>query len=531
MLLGEYLVKLLESYDVDTVFGIPGVHTIELYRGLAESPITHITPRHEQGVGFMADGYARVCGKPGVAFVITGPGLTNVVTAMGQAFADSIPMLVISSVNPVGKIGHGEGELHESPNQSQMATQVAASSFRVLTPTDLPKAIARAYAIFEGARPRPVHIEIPVDVLAADASGLGIKRANKIYPPRPSEQAIADAVELCNAAKKPVILLGGGACGAATEANNLAEQLDAPVVMTMNARGLIPAGHPLEVSASPSLNSVRQMIADADLVLAFGTEMGRTDYNRSDGEPFSVSCPLIRTDIDPVQIARNHPSEVALIGDAGAAMHDIISSMDGDIPRSGGAQRAAATRKNALEEQDSKYTKLIEVLESITTEVPDGIIVGDSTQLTYAGNLYLPISGSARWFNSSSGFGALGYALPAAIGARVAAPQNPVICLTGDGGLQFTLGEFGAAMEVGGPLIIICWNNGGYDEIKSNMLSKGIALIGVDLHTPSFVDIAKAYGLNAVELSDPSELRALLRDAVRSGKPTLIEIDEAIYAF
>ncbi len=529
MTLGEYLVKLLEQYHVDTVFGIPGVHTVEMYRGLAGSAIKHITPRHEQGAGFMADGYARTSGKPGVAFVITGPGLTNIVTAMGQAFADSIPMLVISAVNHVGHIGHGEGELHESPNQGQLVAQVAASSFRVLAPSDLPKAIARAFAVFEGARPRPVHIEIPVNLFAANADNLEVKRAAIIHPPRPSEHAVMQAAKLCDAAIHPVILLGGGARGAGAAAQKLAERLDAPVVMTINGRGLVPAGHPLEVSASPSLRAVRELIHSADLVLAFGTEMGRTDYNMFDGEPFSLSAPLIRSDIDPVQIARNQPSDIALVGDAGAALHDLLSALAPEPKKADGAARAKASREAALAEQDQKYRTLISILGDIVTAVPDAVVVGDSTQLTYAGNLYLPISTSTRWFNSACGFGALGYALPAAIGARAAQPERPVICIAGDGGLQFTLGELGTAMEVGGPLVILCWNNRGFGEIKSSMIHRGVTPIGVDLHTPDFVVLAKAYGLEAVAPDTPDELGALLQKAVTSGKPMMIEIEEALF--
>ncbi len=528
MTLGEYLVRLLEDYGVDTVFGIPGVHTVEMYRGLAASSIAHVTPRHEQGAGFMADGYARASAKPGVVFVITGPGLTNIVTAMGQAYGDSIPMLVISALNHTGKIGHGEGELHESPNQGLLAGQVAAGSFRVLTPSDLPKAVARAFAVFEGGRPRPVHIEIPVDLFAAPADGLDARRAARIYPPRPAREAVGTAVEMCRTAKRPVILLGGGARSAAAEAQALAERLDAPSVMTINGRGLVPAGHPLEVSASPSLNAVRELVAGADLVLAFGTELGRTDYNMFDRAPFALSSPLIRADIDATQIARNQPSKVALVGDAGAAIRDLLQGLGSERVNANGAARAKAARDAALAEQDQKYRTMIKFLETIQNTVPDAYIVGDSTQPVYAGNLYFAVAKSARWFNSACGFGALGYALPAAIGARVAAPQHPVICIAGDGGLQFTLSELGAAIEVGGPLIVLCWNNSGYGEIKSSMIARGVAPIGVDLHTPDFVQIAKAYGMQGELLKDADDLSGILRRAVRSEKPTLVEIDEAL---
>jgi len=291
----------------------------------------------------------------------------------------------------------------------------------------------------------------------------------------------------------------------------------------------VPADHPLGVPASPSLHAVRELISNADLVLAFGTELGRTDYNMVDRAPFMVAAPLIRADIDPVQIARNQPSDIALVGDAGAAMRDLLSMLEPASKNANGAARARATRKAAMAEQDDKYTALIAILEGIFAAVPNAVIVGDSTQLTYAGNLYLPIGNAARWFNSACGFGALGYGLPAAIGARVAAPQQPVICIAGDGGLQFSLAELGAAIEVGGPLVILCWNNNGFGEIKTSMINRDVTPIGVDLHTPNFVSLAKAYGLEAAAPTSLDGLRALLRKAMAARKPMLIEMQEACF--
>ena len=523
--LGAALAHALKAHGVDTVFGIPGVHTVDMYRGLANSAIRHVTPRHEQGAGFMADGYARACGKPGVALLITGPGLTNALTAMGQAYADSVPMLVISAVNHIGKLGHGEGELHESPNQSQMAAQVSAFSFQVRTPTDLPKAIARAFAVFEGGRPRPVHIEIPVDLFAATANHLPTKRHTKILPPRPARKAMQQAIELCRNAKNPVIFLGGGCRKNPALALELAERLDAPTIMTINARGLIPAGHPLAVPASPSLNAIRDLANTADLVLVFGSEMGRTDYNVFECEPFTTKASLIRCDIDPVQMARNTPCDVALVGDAAEAMQDLLAELPQN--QNNGASRAAGARKAALAEQPEKYQNLINILESIQKTVPNAYIIGDSTQLPYAGNMYFALNSTARWFNSACGFGALGYGLPAAIGAKVAAPDSPVICLAGDGGLQFSLAELGTAMEIDGPFIVICWNNNGYGEIKSAMQARDVTPVGVDLHTPDFVGLAKSYGLNAQNASTLPDLTRALQNALESRTPSLIEITES----
>ena len=165
--LSGQLIDLLLGYGVDTVFGIAGVHTVELYRGLAERRMRHVTARHEQSLGFMADGYARVTGRPGVCFVITGPGLTNILTAMAQAYADSVPMLVVSGVNPAGRMDSGDGYLHELPHQQAMSAHVCAFSHTIHHPDELPQVLARAFAVFDSARPRPVHLEIPLQLMAA----------------------------------------------------------------------------------------------------------------------------------------------------------------------------------------------------------------------------------------------------------------------------------------------------------------------------------------------------------------------------
>ncbi|WP_292242695.1 thiamine pyrophosphate-binding protein, partial [Mesorhizobium sp.] len=279
---GEALITLLEAHDVDTVFGIPGVHTVELYRGLARSKIRHVTPRHEQGAGFMADGYARASGKPGVAFVITGPGLTNTITAMGQARADSVPMLVISGVNATPTLGKGLGHLHELPDQRGMMEKVALFSHRVTDADELPGVLARAFALFSSSRPGPVHIEIPTDTMVKPADGIAALLTN-VAPPEPDAAAIAEAARLCAAARRPLILAGGGAKRAEAPLKRLAERMGAPVVQTANARGLLHR-HPLGVPASPSLKAVRALMAEADLVIAAGTELGPTDYDGySDG--------------------------------------------------------------------------------------------------------------------------------------------------------------------------------------------------------------------------------------------------------
>ena len=271
---GEVLVRLLEkNYGVGTVFGIPGVHTVELYRGLAGTQIRHITPRHEQGAGFMADGFARATGQPGVCFVITGPGMTNIATPMGQAMQDSIPMLVISSVSDSSHLGMGEGRLHELPSQRDLACGVSAFSHTLLRADELPKVLSRAFAVFRSARPAPVHIEIPLDVLVSSADHVDQTPWPIPSAPGPAPAAIAQAASLLSAAERPLIAIGGGAIAAAEEVMALAERLQAPVINTVNAKGVLPYSHPLAVGGSGSCAPVRNHLQEADVVLAIGTEL------------------------------------------------------------------------------------------------------------------------------------------------------------------------------------------------------------------------------------------------------------------
>jgi thiamine pyrophosphate-dependent acetolactate synthase large subunit-like protein len=237
---GQAAIALLERYGVDTVFGIPGVHTLELYRGLADSKIRHIAVRHEQGAGFMADGYARASGKPGVCVLITGPGMTNAATPIGQAYSDSVPMLVLSSVNATDDLGKGRGRLHEITSQQAAMAPLTAFSRTVRQAQDMPDAYADAYRIFEAGRPRPVHIELPLDLLAAPGPRLG-ERAAIATPPAPAPDLIAKAATLIAGARRPVILAGGGMVDHGGVVKALAEKIGAAIVPTVAAKGAVPA--------------------------------------------------------------------------------------------------------------------------------------------------------------------------------------------------------------------------------------------------------------------------------------------------
>ncbi|WP_374442241.1 5-guanidino-2-oxopentanoate decarboxylase [Pseudomonas panipatensis] len=524
---GEFLVKQLEAWGVDTVFGIPGVHTVELYRGLPGSAIRHITPRHEQGAGFMADGYARVTGKPGVCFIITGPGMTNILTAMGQAYADSIPMLVISSVNERARLAHGNGYLHELPNQRAMSAGVTAFSHTLMSVEELPAVLARAFAVFDSERPRPVHIELPLDIISAPAAHLSVRPRVPLARPAPARSPLHEAAAKLAKAQKPLLLLGGGCVAAEAEARALASALDAPTALTINAKGLLPPEHPLLLGSNQSLVPVRELALEADVVLAIGTELGETDYDVVFDGNFKIGGELIRIDIDPQQLMRNHAPSIAIHSDARTAMRALLELLparaaSADSP---GAQRAAQVRAR-LAEDFSGWAHYRRLFETILEVLPEARFVGDSTQTVYSGNHLVELDGGRRWFNASTGYGTLGYGLPAAIGAKLGEPRRPVISLMGDGGLQFTLPELASAVEAKVGIIVLLWNNHGYGEIKRYMERRDITPLGVDIYTPDFLAIARGFGCAAERARDHAHLRELLRHAP-ADRPLLVEVMEA----
>ncbi|MFC0327100.1 5-guanidino-2-oxopentanoate decarboxylase [Halomonas organivorans] len=537
MTCAELLIRLLrDTYGVDTVFGIPGVHTVELYRGLSgekndgeSGGIRHVTPRHEQGAGFMADGYARATGKPGVCFIITGPGMTNIATAMGQALADSVPMLVISSVNRRDTLGRGQGRLHELPSQQQLIAGVARFSHTLLDPDGLPEALARAFAVFEGARPGPVHLEIPIDLFDAPITPPRAWQRRRLSPAAPSPAAIEQAAGWLAGASHPLVLLGGGCADAPEAARSLVEALDAPVVTTINAKGLLGRDHPLDLGANASLPAVRELARDADVVLAIGTELGETDYDVVFDDGFTLGGRLIRIDVDPQQLARNRHADLALVADAGLALEALAAHFAGPHRARGGVARAQATREALALARDPAFATYVPLFDTLREVLPEAILVGDSCATTYAANHLVAQPAPRRFFNASTGYGTLGYGLPAAMGASLARPDLPVVALVGDGGVMFTLPELACAVEERLPVVILLWHNQGYEEIRRFMDDAGVTRLGVDIQAPDFLTVAHGFGCLATRVATPAELAHALATRPSDG-PLLIEVDAATWA-
>lgn len=504
----QVIVEWLKSQGVDTIFGIPGVHTVELYRALPGSGIRHVTARHEASAGFMADGYARASGTFGVALVITGPGVTNILTPMAQARADSSPILVISGVNRRDSLGRGLGHLHELPDQRAL-TRSLGPALHLDEPKALPGLLAQAARALTSGRGGPVHLEIPIDLMAAPAPA-----AAPAAPASPSAPNPDKARAMIRAAKAPLILAGGGCKRANAELTALAEAMGAPVVLTTNARGLMH-GHPLAIPASASLPEIRALIASSDLVLVAGSELGPTDYDMyGDGNLPSLRD-MIRIDIDGAQLAR-HMAAVTLQGDVAS----ILPRLAPAHPAPNGPERAAEARAAALDGLSDAYKAEVRLLQALRKAAPGALMVGDSTQTVYAGNLYHDHDAPGGWFNAATGYGALGFALGASVGAALARPQTRVLCLCGDGGMMFHPAELRTARDEALDVTFVVFNNDGYGEIAQAMIDAGTEVIGCTPSAPDFEALAKAMGLPFAQCSDDE-----LPEIVRCGKgPKLIEV-------
>ena len=524
---GEALVRLLAAYGIDTAFGIPGVHTIEFYRGFGESGLHHVTPRHEQGAAFMAYGYALATGRPAACLLITGPGVLNASTGIAEAYSNSVPMLVIASTNRTDTLGMASGQLHELPSQHQAMSQVTAFTHTLLDPGNLPEVLARAFTVFNSQRPRPVGIEIPTDVLAAEVD-IALDAWPATSRPAPDPATVTSVVAELEAARRPAMLLGGGAAEAAAVATRLAEALDAPVLETRAGKGIVSEEHPLCLGYAVPFEPGHELLADADVVLAVGTEMADTDRYLADR--YTLRGKLIRIDVDAGQLIRNHRPHIGLLSDARLALEAIIEGLEGaPSDRRSGKERVEAVRdaiaadKVTLTGEAAKHTRVLDVIRRVLPD--DGVVCTDSTQPAYTG-FHRYLTRQPRTFHFPNAFCALGFGLPVAMGIRLAAPGRAVVCLSGDGGFQFTMEELSTAVEEKLGVAIVVWRNGGYQEIRDTMDVEEIPPRAVALHLPDFAALARSVGCAGFKAESLEHLEQLLRAALADDRPTLIEIDE-----
>ena len=530
---GQAVVKALAAQGVKAVFGIPGVHNLDIYDALLDTPeIAHYVVRHEQSASFMADGYARATGEVGVVLLITGPGLTNALTGIAQAYSDSSPLLVISSQVASPLADKERGSLHELRDQLGVVRPVTIYNQRIARAEDIFPAVQAALKCIAEGRPRPIHLEIPTDVLEAIAE-IAVPEpdeppvAASCRRPGPDAARIRRAADLLVRAEHPLILAGGGCvtAGAGQELLAIAELLQAPVLLTGNGKGAVPEDHPLVLGNLSYDEALADLMSKSDALLAVGTRFSAMSTR---GFSWPVPQRLVHIDIDPGEIGRNYPAKVGIISDAKfglAALHEALESWAPEPRPSRAAEAAeirASVRPAVMGEGPWEMAALRVIRDALA---PEDILVNDMTMLSYAAARYYPVL-RPRTFMAPRGYGTLGFSYPAALGAQVGRPNRRVVSISGDGGFLFTGVELATAAQYQLPVVALIVNNQGYGVVKRNQMRRFGRSIDVDLHTPDYLNLAEAFGVAAERIPGVDALGGALERAFRERRPYIVEMPE-----
>ncbi|MDJ0628670.1 MAG: thiamine pyrophosphate-binding protein [Rhodobacter sp.] len=533
--LGAQIAHMLADRGVDTVFGVPGVHNIELYRGIEQAGISHVLARHEQGAGFMADGYARATGKPGVAFVITGPGLTNIMTPLGQAYSDNIPVLAISSC--LDETLLTKGQLHQMKDQRLAAETVCEWSAEARSADAAYRLFDRAFRQVFLGQTRPKHIQVPVPLLQKPCpppDDREFARGEARILPDPMN--VKTAAHRLQKARRPLLILGGGAAGADPRGvdapNHLTGFIDTvrPAVFTTYAgRGTVAPDYPLLFGSTLARPDSADIVAEADFVLVVGSRLSEVDLWRP---RLGHTVPMIRVDISDMALADPVGAFLNIRADA----HSFFEAMRTEL---GGASfdndwkpdEIASARARWRAQVDADRPGIVPVCDALRDCLPqDTIIYSDMTQFAYVAKEIWDLAKPGLWHHPF-GFGTLGYALPAAIGGKVGAgPGTPVVAIAGDYGFQYTLQELGTAAELGLTLPILLWDNGMLKEIEASMARSQIAPIAVQARNPDFGTLAAAYGIGYACPASLADLSSAVQSALTADGPTLIRMTPALVA-
>lgn len=532
---GWVIMETLRGYGIDTVFGIPGTHNLEFYRPLDALGIRPVTTRHEQGAGYGADGWSLQTGLPGVVITTSGPGLLNALSAAGTAYCESRPMILLSPGPALGAEFADVGTLHETKDQLSAASAIVEWGRRVRSAEEAVAAIHDAFELFATTRPRPVYIEVPLDVLEETTELAASNTSPRTFaaPAAPAADAVSEAARLLAAAERPAILAGGGSRGAAAELRALAERLSAPVVTTLNAKGVLDESHPLAVGSCLRLAAGRRVAQEADVLVVVGSKLGEAELWVSHLEATGT---VIRIDLLESQIQKNQHADVALLGDAAVALQALGAALE-DASGSADAERAARVAGQVRETRAAVRAESAELsavntslAEAIAAALPaDAIVATDSSQIAYWGLLNTLTVAEANSTPYMATYATLGYGLPAALGSRIAAPHRPSFVVTGDGALMFSMNEFITVIEQREDVTVIVVDNGGYAEIKQNELDAGIAPVGVDLVQPDWAAVATAFGGAGRRVANAAELASAVTAAGAAGGLQLIHIDQASF--
>ncbi|MDQ3810031.1 MAG: thiamine pyrophosphate-binding protein [Chloroflexota bacterium] len=518
---GDGLAAQLAREGVRHVFGVPGVQLDYAVDGLAKvaDRISYINTRHEQAAAYMADGYARTSGDLGVCMVVPGPGLLNAGSGLATAYACSSRVLCIVGDIPSSAFGRGLGMLHEIPDQSLILRSLTRWSARATQPADLPRLVREAVRQLRSGRPRPVGLEAPPDVLQAAAEMILYQPAHDEAPSAPEADLVRQAAELLANAERPALYAGGGvlAAGASDALRELAEQLDAPVVMSPNGRGALDDRHHLALTSLAG----REVLASADVVMAIGSRF-------LDGQQPHWLAPearLILLNSEPRDLGEPRTPALALLGDAARGLTMLLRQL-ADTParrsRRPDLERPRQWAESLLRQIEPQYSWVRALRAGLPEE---GILVNEFTQVGYMATVAFPVY-APRTYVAPGYQGALGYGFPTALGVKVAHPERPVLSITGDGGFGWGLAELATARKHNIGLVTVVFNDNAYGNVRRAQMEQFDGrLLGSELVNPDFVRLAESFGVRGARATSPQELEGLLRETLASGaEPVVIEV-------
>lgn len=527
--LGAAIVDLLVEHGIDTFFGIPGTHNLELYRGLAQAGdrARHVLVRHEQAAGYAADAYARAAGRPACVIVTSGPGLANVLVGAGNAYADRVPMLVLSPGPERDTAGTEDGWLHYTKDQHGMAQAVFERSVRAETPEGALVAVEDFVLRWRtGESSLPLHLEVPADLLslpvatrAPTPAVAGVARRISAVAP---ESEVERLRAVLDGTSSVGVVVGREARAASSAIGAFARSRGALVVETGEAKGVVPSGVPGYLGATAEFPEAAQAVFACDVVLVLGSELRRADVavppadsprcvirvGRSHGERFSNLVPDVALDVDPGDLLTRLSTD-----------HPVRAADDSAV-----AATAAAIRARVSAAAPAYVRRTIELLQEVMADGP--LIVGDSSQVCYFGVAPLLDGLPAGSYLNSFGFSTLGYCVPASVGAALGAPERPVLGVTGDGALLFSIAEMLTAVEQRLPIVVLVVDNTGYGEIRDEMVAAGIPPVGVEFGIPDLGSVVRGLGADYARIA-PGELASIparIRDSWRADGPTIIHI-------
>jgi acetolactate synthase I/II/III large subunit len=517
---GEAIVSGLVAHGIDTVFGLPGAQVYGLFDAFHQAQLKVIGARHEQACGYMAYGYARSSGKPGVFSVVPGPGVLNAGAAMLTAFGSNEPVLCLTGQVPTQFLGKGRGHLHEMPDQLATLRTFVKWAERIEYPDVAPTLVARAFQEMMSGRRGPVALEMPWDVFTTRAE-VGPAKVFETFPaPLPDADRIKEAATLIAASKRPMIFVGSGAIDAREEILELAEMIDAPVVAFRSGRGIVSNAHELGLTMAAAY----RLWPETDMMIGIGTRLELPTMTRWPYQPDGLKS--VRIDIDPVEM-RRYPPNVAIIADAKAGTRALAAA----VGRAG--YRKTVGRRSAIREASAAALKEIQKVQpqmgylNILREVlPTNAIVTDElSQVGFASWYGFPVY-EPRTFITSGYQGTLGSGFPTALGAKVANPDRPVVAITGDGGFMFGVQELSTAVQFNIGVVTLVFNNNSYGNVRRDQRTRFDGrVVAADLVNPDFVKLAESFGVAASRVSSPDYFRPALEKALAHGGPYLIAIE------